>query len=126
MHGVELIDAVIETIKPKRGGLSIPNPKPVPAAKLEALRFPNGKPLSPALARWLAFDASWLGWKLPFVAQSIGACAKREYDFEWGYSALPLDGNCFGLHFGSGSRRLLYIGEPASAVEDPAFLTDTD
>jgi hypothetical protein len=122
LHGVALIDAVIAKVK-RDGALNIAKPKP---AKLARLTFPNGKPLSPALARWLAFDASWLGWTLPLVAQSIGAYAKREYDMEWGYSALPFKGDCFGLRGGSDSRRLLYVGEPDSIGEYPVLLTDTD
>ncbi|HEY1546495.1 MAG TPA: hypothetical protein VGG28_01680, partial [Kofleriaceae bacterium] len=44
----------------------------------------------------------------------------------WGYSALPFDGDCFGLHVGSDSRRLLYVGQPDSIGEHPVLLTDTD
>jgi hypothetical protein len=126
MHGVELVDAVIAKVRRgKAAAIAIAKPKPATLGGSK-LTFPSGTPLSPALARWLAFDASWLGWPLPLASQSIGDYAKREYGMEWGYSALPFDGDCFGLRFGSDSRRLLYVGEPDSIGEHPVLLTDTD
>lgn len=39
----------------------MPPPDPLSPAELEKLRLPNGKRLPPSLARWLRYDASWLG-----------------------------------------------------------------
>ena len=48
---------------------------------------------------------------------------------EWGYADLEqhwFAGDCYGLHFGSDSRRFLYVGEPDSREEPPVLLLDTD
>lgn len=141
VHGVELVDLVIERVKSHGfdvlGRCGLPHqavPIPVPAHRLETLRFPSGAPLSPALRRWLAFDGRWLQWfddpaEPVFNPMKIGAYARTEYGIDWGYGALEktvLPGDVFGLHFGADSRRLLYVGEPDSHGEYPVLLTDDD
>jgi hypothetical protein len=128
LHGVALIDAVIAKVK-RDGALKITKPTP---AKLARLKFPNGKPLSPALERWLAFDASWLGWfadptKPVFRPRTLGDYTIAEYDFDWGFGQLGFDGEVYGFEdAGSESRRLLYVGEPDSIGEYPVLVTDSN
>ena len=141
VQGVPLIERVIALVEKKGlnvlGTCGLPrnqNPVPVPADVLDRLTFPNGAPLSPSLKRWLAFDAAWLGWfadpKKPVLQpKKIGAYALDEYGMDWGYGVLEkklLPGDCFGLHFGSDSRRFLYIGKPDDTGEYPVLLLDTD
>jgi len=62
---VQLVQTVIDTIRARDGvarGVcgTWSEPTPMPAEHLASLRAPNGKALPPALAAWLAFDASWL------------------------------------------------------------------
>jgi hypothetical protein len=71
-QGVELIDLVIERVRADPysiadfcGDHPLKEARPIPPEVLELLTFPSGKPLSPSLKRWLAFDTSWLaelGW----------------------------------------------------------------
>jgi hypothetical protein len=138
MHGVELVEKVIRKVE--RDGFDIlgtcgigriAKPQPIPANELATLAFPNGKSLSPALRRWLAYDASWLGWfedpKRPaFAPKKLGPYATAEYGLDWGYGVIGFDDDVFGLHFGSDSRRFLYVGEPDSIGEYPVLLADTD
>lgn len=134
MHGVALIEAVIAKLtKDPKILLGKARPTPVPPEALANLTFPCGKPLSPALRRWLAFDAGWLGWfsnpqQPSFAPQQLGAYARQQYDMEWGYSALEASfaGECYGLAFGSDSRRFLYVGDADSHGEYPVLLLDTD
>lgn len=133
LHGVDLVDAVIRKItRDGLDGFGDDERVPIPAATLARLRFPNGKPLSPALARWLAFDAGWLGWfadprKPVFRPRTLGDYTIAEYDFDWGFGQLGFDGEVYGFEdAGSESRRLLYVGEPDSIGEYPVLVTDAD
>lgn len=140
-EGVALVEAVIARVVDQGfavlGTCGLPRqarPQPVPPDRLAALEFPGGKPLSPALRRWLAFDARWLGWfeqpSAPvFRPLDLGQYAVQEYGMAWGFDALAkkfLRGHCYGLHFGADSRRFLYVGEPDALGEHPVLLTDTD
>ena len=131
-QGVDSVELVIAHVE-RTGALLSGKPKPVPAAALERLTFPDGSRLSPSLRRWLAFDASWLGWftsvsKPVFRPKKLGQYAKDEYELDWGYgdSEKTVSGDCFGVHGGSDSRRFLYVGAPDSLGEHPVLLTDTD
>jgi hypothetical protein len=136
-QGVDLVDLVIAKAKKDGfgnvGGKKGKPPRPIPPKALDALRFPDGSALSPSLRRWLAFDASWLGWfddisHPVFKPKKLGQYARDEYEMEWGYKTLEpkIGGDCFGLHGGSDSRRLLYVGKPDKTGEHPVLLTDTD
>jgi hypothetical protein len=141
MHGIDLVDQVIDKVKAEGfgalGACGVRPPKepvPVPEAELARLRFPSGDDLSPALRRWLAFDGQWLGWfddptRPVFRPEKLGAFTRREYRFDWGFGELEgrgFGGDCYALHFGSDSRRLLYVGEPDSSGEHPILLTEED
>jgi hypothetical protein len=140
LHGEALVDAAIARVRERGfallGSVGVKPPKkPAPLSKavLDALTFPNGKPLPPSLRRWLAFDASWLAWfddldQPAFEPLQLGAFAEQEFDMDWGFSTFEgkLPGDCIGLHFGSESRRLLYVGEPDSHGEYPVLVIDTD
>jgi len=140
LHGVALVERVIAKIESdgfdvfgKCGMKEVKKPAPIAAAALDKLAFPNGAPLSPALERWLAYDASWLDWfddvkKPKFKPKKLGPYTTDEYGMDWGYGeGLPqLEGDCYGLHFGSDSRRFLYVGKPDTQGEYPVLLTDTD
>ncbi len=139
-HGVELVDAVIGVVEREgldvlggRGRRRAAKPVPVPPERLASLAFPDGKPLSPALRRWLAFDASWLGWfddpEHPvFRPLKLGALAKAEFGADWGFSRaeefFPAD--CYALPFGADSRRALYAGEADARGEYPILVLDID
>jgi hypothetical protein len=139
-QGAELIEAVIAKVEAE--GLETlgtcglpphPQPQPVPPEVLARLTFPDGKPLSPALKRWLAYDASWLGWfddpaDPVFKPQKLGAYCEAEFGMDWGYGELEavLGGDCYPLHFGCDSRRFLYVGDRDSSGEYPVLLLDTD
>ena len=133
-QGVDLIDLVIAKVKADGRLLRGKKPTPVPPDVLEALNtFPDGSPLSPSLRRWLAFDASWLGWfgdvrRPAFRPKKLGQYAKDEYELDWGYGDLEgtVGGDCFGVHGGSDSRRFLYVGKPDRTGEHPVLLVDTD
>ena len=141
-HGVALVETVIARVQ--AGGFGVlgscgprppKKPVPVPPEALRALRFPNGAELSPALQRWLAFDAAWLGWfedprRPVFRPLKLDEYVRAEFSMEpFGYDLMAkrmLTGDCFGLHFGSDSRRFLYVGVPDARGEHPVLLLDTD
>ncbi len=140
-EGVALVDAVIARVEDQGfavlGSCGLPKqakPQPIPPERLATLEFPGGKPLSPALRRWLAFDARWLGWfEQPshpaFRPLDLGQFSEQQYGMTWGFDALAkkfLRGQCYALHFGCDSRRFLYVGEPDALGEHPVLLTDTD
>jgi len=65
-----------------KDGQRFAKPKPLPAAALKKLTLPGGKALSPSIAQWLAFDASWLplfskgtAWNSVTLAEFLGAYA---------------------------------------------------
>ncbi|MFF8513313.1 hypothetical protein ACF064_35215 [Streptomyces sp. NPDC015492] len=148
MHGTHLIDRVIERVArygwPTADAPVITDPVPLPPDVLAGLNMPGGKPLSPSIERWLAFDASWLaalGWfedpRHPVMdtgmrlgettAGMYGSTAQDESwvglfsDFE---GLLP--GYCLPLLGGCDSQDVLYVGEPDSTGEYPVLVTDLD
>lgn len=138
-HGAALIERVIDAVRAAGtldvlGRVGLPKhakPRGVPEAALAELRFPCGAALSPALRRWLAFDATWLGWfRDPthpvFEPETLASWSTREYGMDWGFGSYELDGEVYALHFGADSRRCLYVGEPDSIGEHPVLLADTD
>jgi len=141
-HGLALVQPVIEKVQAEGFGVlgdcgvpTLVQPRPVPLEVLATLTFPNGQPLSPSLKHWLAFDSSWLNWFDPvqplFRPLKLGDYVTREFDALWGgiYAAVGktlLTGDCYGLPFGSYSRRFLYVGHTDSLGEYPVIMIDTD
>jgi hypothetical protein len=143
-QGVPLIEQVIERVRGDPlaiagfcGDYPLEQPRPLAPALLETLTFPSGKPLSPSLKRWLAFDASWLeslGWFAPgqpgvFAPRTIDKIVTAEFDGLWGEMYEPLAdrmGECFLLPEGSDSRRIYAVAEPDTLGEYPVVVVDTD
>lgn len=143
VQGVALIDLVIahvreapECISGYCGEHPLHRARPVPPDVLDTLTFPGGKPLSPSLKRWLAFDASWLhdlGWfasldDLAFTPRPLDEIVEEEFE-SWGEAFAPLDArlpHCFLLPGGTDSRRIYAICEPDETGEYPVLVVDTD
>lgn len=138
-HGLALVDRVIRKVHLEGFGVlgergqSVTSPKPLPLDDLARLTFPNGRPLSPSLKHWLAFDTAWLGWFEPqapsFTPTTLGDYV-REFDTAWGgaYAQLGqrlLRGDCYGLPGGTETRRFLYVGHTDSLGEYPVIMIDT-
>lgn len=131
LRGVALIEKVIAKM---RADKEVDDPDPVPPKVLEGLKFPNGKPLSPSLRAFLAFDSSWLSWfsdssEPEFEPLGVSELVEEELEgsgeaFEEVDPMLP--GDCFLLPGGSDCRRFLYVGEADSFGEYPVFVVDTD
>ncbi|WP_437650840.1 tetratricopeptide repeat protein [Sorangium sp. So ce362] len=128
LRGRALVAKVIEAIA---GTDAIADPRPVPAAKLKKLTFPCKKPLSPGLAAFLAFDASFLGLfedpEAPrFAPRTLRQIAEAEFDpmlagmFEGIEEALPGEAYLLGAQDGE-ARDVLYVGEPDAAGEYPVL-----
>ena len=112
-------------------------PHPLSEAALDALRFPSGAPLSPALREWLAFDASMLGWfedlEAPsFAALDVAKVAEQAYGPGKRSEAFAtlvrqtLPGHGYLLPRGRLARRFLYVGDPDSTGEPPVLVFDVD
>ncbi|MFI9824561.1 hypothetical protein ACIHFC_29530 [Streptomyces sp. NPDC052013] len=146
MHGVQLIDRVIERVTREGWGTidapTLASPVPVAPEVIARLRI-GGQPLPPSLQRWLAFDGSWLaelGWfenpENPRLdGELLGAVTTQMYGFTEQDDAwvdmfasfeLLLPERCFPLVGGCDSRRLLYAGKPDSMGEYPVLVTDID
>lgn len=139
MTPVELVREVIAKVKEE--GLSLlgvmGEPRGLDPTQLDALRFPNGAPLSPALREWLAFDATYLGWfedldapALPRrnVAELAAASfpdPRRHEPFR-ALVAETLPGDCYLVPGGRVARRFLYVGAPDDAGEPPVLVIDVD
>jgi hypothetical protein len=148
-QGVELIDLVIARAQADPtcisgfcGDRPLPDPKPLPPEVIARLTFPSGRPLPPSLARWLAFDASWLedlGWfssldtsleTQVFMPRRLDEIVTDEFDELWGGMYEPLGAwltECFLLPGGSDSRRIYaVIDTPDSMGGYPVLVIDTD
>ncbi|MFJ1705938.1 hypothetical protein [Kitasatospora sp. NPDC088346] len=124
---------------------------PFPADLLATAALPGGRPLSPSLRRWLAYDTSLLrrfGWFGPttwyadrptgatgadpgfeLTPRPLGELARAEYGDGWGAVYDALSGRfpeCFLLPGGSDSRRVLAVGAPDGHGEYPVFALDID
>jgi hypothetical protein len=143
-HGVALPDRVLERVRrdPGASALSyadvpwvVGEPAPMSPDVLAGTTFPSGRPLSPGLRAWLAFDTGLLrryGW-----FDATGSLAPRplhrivadEMGAGWEAEFLPFAdrfGECFLLPGGSDSRRLLAVGAPDSTGEYPVLALDFD
>ena len=131
LRGAALVKKVITKIKADE---AIEEPEPVPPKVLERLKFPNGKPLSPGLRAFLAFDSSWVSWfsdpgEPVFEPLSVSELVEEELE-GWGEHFKEVDAmlpdDCLLLPGGSDSRRFLYVGAADSFGEYPVFVVDTD
>lgn len=133
-HGVELVDRVIARVRAEGLGAvgGHGEPRGLTSARLRGLKLPEDKVVTPSMARWLAFDASFFGWLRPrqrkLEGETLGAWAHREYGEDWGFSAVDemLPGRVLPLPHGADSRRCLYLGEVDEVGEYPVLLTDVD
>lgn len=147
-HGVALVEQVIARVSAEPGRLVVgyaPRagawldgaPAPVPADVLATMRLPGGRPLSPALRRWLAFDTGLLvrfGWFAPdgsyrLTPRPLGEIAAAEFGEPWATLYRPVSARfaeCFLLPGGSDSRRVLAVDDPDEAGEYPVLALDVD
>ncbi|MYS87458.1 hypothetical protein GTZ85_46450 [Streptomyces sp. SID5474] len=144
-HGVALTEQVIDAVRrdPAASALSyrhVPwvtdgTPEPMVADALDKVVFPSGRPLSPSLRAWLAFDSGLLerhGWFAPgggFAPRRLDRLVRDELGEPWAEIFEPLAERfpeCFLLPGGSDSRRILAVGEPDSEGEYPVLALDVD
>ncbi|GIJ60894.1 hypothetical protein [Virgisporangium aurantiacum] len=142
-HGVALVELVIGSVRADPGRLLHPyntwdGPwvagEPSPVTPPDA--FPSGRPLSPALRRWLEFDAGLLrrfGWfddggrLTPRPLAEIAADAFGPIGKTYDSPALAERfAECFLLPGGSDSRRVLATGPADALGEYPVFALDVD
>jgi hypothetical protein len=136
LRGVALVDAVVARIVQGKGAIEVTQPRPMRPEVIAALRFANGAPLPPSLARFLAFDTTWLrarfpGWKLPHLAVATVArlVADTLAGFAQAFQPLPPGmppGLALGLDSGSDSMRLLFLGKTDTHGEYPILGVDVD
>lgn len=137
-QGIQLVERVVDKVKAEGFGLLGHNRAPIPMeqSRLDHFRLPEGKPLSPSMSKWLAFDRDFLGWPTEdgqFPALDVAELARREFGDEEPISAAfrglargALPGRCLPLPFGSDSRRFLYLSAPDALGEYPVLLIDID
>ncbi|MEV0678059.1 hypothetical protein AB0I60_16240 [Actinosynnema sp. NPDC050436] len=144
-HGVALTRRAIESVRTDPGRsmydfIKVPwveggIPSPMPEEALEGARFPSGRPLSPSLREWLAYDTSLFrrhGWFAPdgtFTPRPLDRLAADELGEFWGecYTSVAAQfPECFLLPGGSDSRRVLAVGEPDTIGEYPVLALDVD
>ncbi|MDR7321602.1 MULTISPECIES: hypothetical protein [Catenuloplanes] len=140
-HGVALVGRVLESVRadPRRSMLShrtVPwvaggDPRPV----TDPLTVPSGRPLSPSLRAWLAFDASlmerndWFDEDGGLAPRTLAELVGDELGEPWGTLFAPVADRfpeCFLLPGGSDSRRVLVVTEPDAAGEYPVLAVDVD
>ncbi|CCH28687.1 hypothetical protein ABZ816_27200 [Actinosynnema sp. NPDC047251] len=144
-HGVALTERVLESVRRDPGRsmydfvkvawVAAGTPKPMSADTLAALTFPSGRPLSPSLRTWLAYDTSLFerhGWFAPdgtLTPRPLDRLASDTLGEFWGECFTPITPQfpeCFLLPGGSDSRRVLAVGEPDSTGEHPILALDVD
>ncbi|MGK8523975.1 hypothetical protein ACRS6B_21575 [Nocardia asteroides] len=147
-HGAALTRRVIESVRrdPDRS-MSEPlawvghipwvegEPRPMPGDAAAEAAFPSGRPLSPSLREWLAFDVGLFeryGWFTAgggFAPRPLDRLVADELGHPWGETYQPLAERfpeCFLLPGGSDSRRVLAVGDPDSEGEYPVLALDVD
>ncbi|MGV9615710.1 hypothetical protein [Nocardia xishanensis] len=143
-HGAALTERVLEVVRraPEASALEYQHvpwvadiPRPMAADVLTDMVFPSGRPLSPSLRAWLAFDVSLLeryGWFGPdgeLTPRTLDELVGDELGGPWGECYLPLADRfeeCFLLPGGSDSRRVIAVGEPDTEGEYPVLAVDVD
>jgi hypothetical protein len=124
----ELINAIVAAGGKARGfdGARYANPKGLGKAELARLKRPGDKPLAPTMARWLAFDATWLPlfkrgkgheWNVTTVRDFF-----RAYAAELGLDPSVGDDLARG-HDGIGANSLVIV-LPPSAKQDSLLAID--
>lgn len=138
MHGEELVRQVIAKVEAEGLGIvgGFGMPQPIPAAAVEALRFPNGAPLPPSLKTWLAFDGSFVEWfsdlEAPaFAPSSVADAATRAFgdtptSRKFAALGTTLSADCYLLPKGTRARRMLYTGATDSSGEMPILVLDNE
>ncbi|WP_051386369.1 hypothetical protein [Actinokineospora inagensis] len=141
-HGAELTERVLDVVRqdPTRPMFDYPSvswvdgaPTPMAPDVLASLRFPSGRPLTPSLRAWLAFDTTlfarhhWFTDTGALAPRPLDAIVTAELGQPWGecYAPIALP-ECFLLPGGSDSRRVLVVTEPDSAGEYPIVAIDVD
>ncbi len=139
-RGAALVEQVIARIESGKCELEIVTPRPIPKEKLAKLTFPDGKPLPPSLARFLAYDGSWimrtLGWfddleEPTLRPTTVSRLVKRHLNSEFhrAFKKLPRPlprAEALPLDVGSETMRLLFLGAPDDAGEYPVLNVDVD
>lgn len=145
MHGVALTEQVVEVVRRDPGASVLPYrelpwavgavTRPMPEELLTAAVFPSGRPLSPSLRTWLAFDTGLLerhGWFTPdggFAPRPLDQLVSAELGAPWDEEFIWLAkhfSECFLLPGGSDSRRILVVTEPDEEGEYPVLALDCD
>ncbi|MCM2394112.1 hypothetical protein [Streptomyces albipurpureus] len=145
VHGVALVERVIEVVRRDPGASVLPYrdvpwveegvASPMDEGLLAKAVFPSGHPLSPSLRAWLAFDTSLLErhrWFTPdggFAPRPLDQLVGEEMGAPWAgeftWLAERFD-ECFLLPGGSDSRRILAVTEPDVEGEYPVLALDFD
>ncbi|MFE0425947.1 hypothetical protein [Streptomyces sp. NPDC058953] len=145
LHGVALTERAIEAVRRDPGASALEHqqvpwvtdgiPSPLPSARLAEARFPSGRPLSPSLRAWLAYDTSLFdryGWFTPdgdFAPRSLSELVGDEFGEPWAAEFALFDERfpeCFLLPGGSDSRRFLAVTETDQTGEYPVLALDFD
>ncbi|WP_309115719.1 hypothetical protein [Saccharothrix sp.] len=139
MHGIALVEQVLESVRQDPGRSmfdhrNVPwvtgEPTPLPTMP----EFPSGRPLSPSLQAWLAYDRSlftrhgWFADDGTLTPRPLDELVTDELGW-WGECFTPIADRfpeCFLLPGGSDSRRVLAVGEPDSMGEYPILAIDVD
>lgn len=139
-HGAALVAQVIDAVSPtpRRSMfdyMTVPWVTGPPTPLPNLTRFPSGRPLSPGLRTWLAYDSSLFarhGWFAPdgtLTPRPLDRLIGDELGAAWGEFFTPLADRfpeCFLLPGGSDSRRVLAVGEPDEVGEYPVLAVDVD
>ncbi|MER5769132.1 hypothetical protein [Streptomyces sp. NPDC001985] len=144
-HAAALTERVIEEVRRDPGASALPYrhmpwvdgavARPMAGSRLARAAFPSGRPLSPSLRAWLAFDTSLLErhhWFTPdggFAPRPLDRLVAEEMGAPWAEEFSWLAGRfseCFLLPGGSDSRRILAVTDPDEEGEYPVFALDLD
>ncbi|MGX2998756.1 hypothetical protein JNUCC64_31565 [Streptomyces sp. JNUCC 64] len=139
-HGTALTERVIGTVRRDPGASALEYrsvpwvtdgvPAPLAEERLAGARFPSGRPLSPSLRAWLAYDTSlfarhdWFDEDGGFAPRTLPELVGDEYGGAWEPEfALFAERfpECFLLPGGSDSRRFLAVAEPDGRGEYPVL-----
>ncbi|MFE2873435.1 hypothetical protein [Embleya sp. NPDC059259] len=145
VHGVALVERVLEVVRrdPGASALSYADvpwvtdgvARPLPAHASAEVVLPSGRPLSPSLRAWLAYDTSlldrydWMADDGSLTPRSLDELVADELGEMWGEMFTPVADRfpeCFLLPGGSDSRRILAVTEPDREGEYPVLAVDVD
>lgn len=145
MQGAVLTEQVVERVRRTPGASALEYrhvpwvtggvPRPMDATARARAAFPSGRPLSPSLRAWLAYDTSLLerhGWFAPDGSLSprpLDRLVAEEIAPPWAPDFAPFAERfpeCFLLPGGSDSSRVLAVTEPDGEGEYPVLALDFD